>query len=86
MASRRKRLQCWRPTLMDRMSCAGRFKNQNFSKWNDNREISLTRDCDAIQIPSGHPIISPAGMSVIITQSLGGTYTVATPGGLAPID
>ena len=52
----------------------------------DNREISLTRDCDAIQIPSGHPIILPAGMHVIITQSLGGTYTVATPGGLARIE
>ncbi len=53
---------------------------------NDNREISLKRDCDAIQIPSGHPIILPAGMSIIITQSLGGTYTVATPGGLARIE
>ena len=51
----------------------------------DHREISLTRDCDAIQIPSGNPIILPEGMSVIITQSLGGTYTVATPGGLARI-
>lgn len=53
---------------------------------NDHREISLTRDCDAIQIPSGNPIILPEGMSVIITQSLGGTYTVATPGGLARIE
>lgn len=53
---------------------------------NDHREISLTRDCDAIQIPSGHPIVLPAGMNIIITQSLGGTYTVATPGGLARIE
>lgn len=50
------------------------------------REITLTRDCDAVQIPSGHPIVLPAGMSVVITQSLGGTYTVATPGGLARIE
>lgn len=49
-------------------------------------EITLTRDCDAIQIPSGHPLVLPAGMSVVITQSLGGTYTVATPGGLARIE
>lgn len=49
-------------------------------------DITLTRDCDAIQIPSGHPIVLPAGMSVVITQSLGGTYTVATPGGLARIE
>ena len=53
---------------------------------NDHREISLTRDCDAIQIPSGHPIVLPEGMDVIITQSLGGAYTVATPGGLARIE
>ena len=50
----------------------------------DHREITLTRDCDAIQIPSGNPIILPKGMDVIITQSLGGTYTVATPGGQVP--
>jgi probable FeS assembly SUF system protein SufT len=52
----------------------------------DHREIILTRDCDAIQIPSGQPLVLPEGMSVIVTQSLGGTYTVATPGGLARIE
>lgn len=51
-----------------------------------NSEILLARECDAVQIPSGHPIVLPAGMSVVITQSLGGTFTVATPGGLARID
>ncbi len=49
-------------------------------------DILLTRECDAVQIPSGHPIVLPSGMSVVITQSLGGTFTVATPGGLARID
>ncbi len=52
----------------------------------DHREITLTRDCDAIQIPSGNIIVLPIGTSVIITQSLGGTYTVATQAGLARID
>ncbi len=52
----------------------------------DSRELTLTRDCDAIQIPSGTPIILPIGTSVIVTQSLGGTYTVATQAGLARID
>ena len=51
-----------------------------------NSEITLSRDCEAVQIPSGHPITLPAGMEVVVTQSLGGTYTVATPGGLARID
>jgi probable FeS assembly SUF system protein SufT len=49
-------------------------------------DITLTRDCDAIQIPSGHPLVLPSGMTVVITQSLGGTFTVATPGGLARIE
>ena len=53
---------------------------------NSHAEIKLLRDCDALQIPSGHPIVLPAGMEVVVTQSLGGTYTVATPGGLARID
>ena len=50
-----------------------------------NQEISLTREVDAIQIPSGDTISLPAGTPVVITQSLGGTYTVATSAGLARI-
>jgi probable FeS assembly SUF system protein SufT len=50
------------------------------------QEIILKRDTDAIQIPSGNPLQLPAGTKVMVTQSLGGTYTVATPGGLARID
>jgi probable FeS assembly SUF system protein SufT len=52
----------------------------------DHREFTLTRDCDAIQIPSGNPIVLPLGTTVVVTQSLGGTYTVATQAGLARID
>lgn len=50
-----------------------------------NQEITLTREVDAIQIPSGDTINLPAGTPVVITQSLGGTYTVATSSGLARI-
>ncbi|MCF7729830.1 MAG: putative Fe-S cluster assembly protein SufT [Chthoniobacterales bacterium] len=53
---------------------------------NSQQDIVLKRDCDAIQIPSGTTLTLPAGTQVIVTQSLGGTYTVATPGGLARID
>ncbi|MDF1812744.1 MAG: putative Fe-S cluster assembly protein SufT [Verrucomicrobiales bacterium] len=48
-------------------------------------EIELTRDVDAIQIPSGDEINLPAGTRVMITQALGGTYTVATSSGLARV-
>jgi len=50
------------------------------------QEIILKRDTDAIQIPSGNPLVLPVGTKVMVTQSLGNTYTVATPGGLARID
>ena len=47
--------------------------------------ITLSREVQAIQIPSGDTITLPAGAEVFITQSLGGTYTVATDSGLARI-
>jgi len=51
----------------------------------EQREITLTRDCKAILIPSGEEATLSIGSPVIITQSLGGTYTVATQTGLARI-
>ncbi len=49
-------------------------------------ERTLSRDCPAIQIPAGNPILLPAGSTVFITQSLGGSYTVATEMGLARVN
>lgn len=49
------------------------------------REITLTRDCKVILIPSGEESTLVAGSPVVITQSLGGTYTVATQTGLARV-
>jgi probable FeS assembly SUF system protein SufT len=48
-------------------------------------EIKLSREVDAIQIPSGDTITLPIGTAVYITQRLGGTFTVATAAGLARI-
>ena len=48
-------------------------------------ELELTREVEAIQIPSGDLIHLPQGTKVMITQALGGTYTVATQSGLARI-
>ena len=51
------------------------------------KEATVARDVDAREIPSGTPITLRAGDPVIITQSLGGSYTVVTPVGfLARID
>jgi len=44
-------------------------------------EIELSRDCEAIQIPQGTTVTLPAGTRVSVTQSLGGSYTVATEEG-----
>jgi probable FeS assembly SUF system protein SufT len=51
----------------------------------ENTERTLTRDCPAVQIPAGNTIVLPAGSTVFITQSLGGSYTVATELGLARV-
>ena len=42
----------------------------------------LRREVEAIQIPSGYPITLAGGSDVVITQSLGGTYTVTTDHGV----
>ena len=51
----------------------------------EHTEHVLNRDTEAIQIPSGQKITLPQGSRLIITQSLGGSYTVATEIGLARI-
>ena len=50
-----------------------------------NEPVTINRDCDAILIPAGTPIKLPEGSSVIITQALGGNYTVNVNGNLAQI-
>jgi probable FeS assembly SUF system protein SufT len=42
-------------------------------------QIEFSRDCEAIQIPQGITVTIPKGTPGIITQSLGGTYTVQVP-------
>jgi probable FeS assembly SUF system protein SufT len=43
--------------------------------------ISLSRDCEAVQIPSGEEVVLPAGTEVRVAQTLGGSYTVTTAWG-----
>jgi probable FeS assembly SUF system protein SufT len=46
--------------------------------------VKLTRDCQVVAVPAGHPLMLPQGTEVMITQSLGGSYTLLVPsyGGL----
>ncbi|MGF1657054.1 MAG: putative Fe-S cluster assembly protein SufT [Verrucomicrobiales bacterium] len=48
-------------------------------------EKTLLRDCEALMIPSGNPLTLEKDLTVVITQALGGSFTVATPHGLARI-
>ncbi|MEO6784968.1 MAG: putative Fe-S cluster assembly protein SufT, partial [Chthoniobacteraceae bacterium] len=45
----------------------------------------LTRDCEAIRIPSGETFNIAKGTRVVVTQALGGSFTIATDQGLARI-
>jgi probable FeS assembly SUF system protein SufT len=49
-------------------------------------EIILKRDCEAVLIPAGTRITLQAGEPVVITQALGGSYTVVIHGNMARID
>lgn len=44
--------------------------------------IELARDCEAVQIPYGSPVLLPKGSPLVVTQTLGGTYTVRAQGAL----
>jgi probable FeS assembly SUF system protein SufT len=52
---------------------------------NENTETTLTRDVEAIRIPSGECFTLAKGTAVVITQALGGSFTVWTSEGLARI-
>jgi len=49
-----------------------------------NDSIRLSRDANAVAVPAGHTVSLPEGTEVIITQALGGSYTLMVPsyGGL----
>jgi probable FeS assembly SUF system protein SufT len=51
-----------------------------------NQSITLSRDCEAIQIPSGIRQTLPTGTDVRIMQSLGSSYTVASVHGMSRIE
>jgi probable FeS assembly SUF system protein SufT len=51
----------------------------------ENTEFTLSRNCEVILIPSGQKFTIPAGTRGVITQALGGSYTIATSYGLSRI-
>jgi probable FeS assembly SUF system protein SufT len=51
----------------------------------ENTEKILTRDVTATRIPSGETFTLTKGTTVVITQALGGSFTIWTPEGLSRI-
>lgn len=51
----------------------------------EHKEFTLSRDTETILIPSGQKMSLPEGTQGVITQTLGGSYTIATPYGLSRI-
>jgi len=51
-----------------------------------NDEIILKRNCEAVMIPAGTKVTLQAGEPVVITQALGGSYTVIINGNMARIE
>ena len=49
--------------------------------------IELSRDTEAVMVPAGHTVLLPQGTKAVVTQSLGGSYTLHVPqyGGLLRI-
>jgi probable FeS assembly SUF system protein SufT len=52
----------------------------------ENTEFTLSRDLEATQIPSGQKMTLEKGTQGVITQTLGGSYTIATPYGLSRVE
>ncbi|MFI4954391.1 MAG: putative Fe-S cluster assembly protein SufT [Gammaproteobacteria bacterium] len=48
--------------------------------------INITRDVDALLIPSATPVTLRAGEPVLVTQALGGAFTVQIGGNLARVE
>jgi probable FeS assembly SUF system protein SufT len=51
-----------------------------------NQPISLSREVDAIEIPSGEPRLLPKGTGIRVMQFLGNSYTVVCEYGMFRID
>lgn len=54
------------------------FKIDNPNKPGGQKQIDLKRDCEATLIPSGEKVQLSQGERVVLTQALGGSYTVQT--------
>ena len=43
------------------------------------QQVQISRDCEVVQIPAGHRLTLPRGTEAVITQALGGMFTLQVP-------
>jgi probable FeS assembly SUF system protein SufT len=55
-------------------------------RYDEQAHVTLTRDCAAVVVPWGTPVVLDAGSEAQITQRLGGTFTVVIGGNMYRID
>lgn len=48
--------------------------------YGSNEPFKLTRDVQVVAVPAGHAVTLPEGTEVVVTQALGGSYTLLVPG------
>ena len=60
-------------------------RRYNFRAMHKDKEFELKRDLDVILIPAGQKYTIPAGTKGVVTQALGGNYTIATQYGLSQV-
>ena len=60
-------------------------RRYNFRAMHKDKEFELKRDLDVILIPAGQKYTVPAGTKGVVTQALGGNYTIATQYGLSQV-
>jgi len=49
-------------------------------------QVVLAKDCNALMVPSGMPVLLPQGTKVVITQALGDSCSIVSGGQLFRVD
>ena len=91
---RRVRVPCPREVRHARLAHAERRARRQAGSHNGvakrsmnyGQSITLSRECDALEIPSGEPMKLPAGTGVRVMQFAGSSYTITSDHGMSRID
>src|SRR5947209_16826566 len=60
-------------------------RRYNFRAMHTDKEFETKRELEVVLIPAGQKYMIPTGTKGVITQALGGNYTIATQYGLSQV-